>query len=174
MEPSGGRRRVVEFGRLDADLLADPLAFLGAEHARQRALLGHLERLARHPDGPGTRALAIALAEWLAEDLPRHIADEEGSLHARLAPFDTQGVLPALAADHEREARDGASLLSDLRAIIAHQPPPADFAARAQRFAEGYRAHLAIEDAAVTPLARRVLAPEVLAEIGAEMAARRR
>lgn len=168
-----GRRRGVVFGRPGPELLGDPLAFLTAEHHRQGALVGHLERLARHPDGPGTRALAAALAEWLEVELPRHVQDEERSLHARLEPFDMGGLLPRLRQDHAEESDTMKPLVADLRAIAAHRPPGPDFAIHALHFATAFRAHLAVEEAEVTPLARRVLPPEVLAEIAAELAARR-
>ena len=45
-----------EVGGLGSDLLADPCAFLAAEHGRQRALLGHLERLARRTGPPSRRS----------------------------------------------------------------------------------------------------------------------
>jgi len=170
---SGRRRRVAEFGRLGRELLSDPIAFLSAEHVRQGALLGHLERLARHPDGRGSRALAQALAEWLAVDLPRHFADEEASLHARLQPFDEGGLLRRLCAGHAARVAEMPPLIAALRAIAAHEPPGPDFPARALRFAAAIRARLALEEAELAPLARRVLAPEALAEITAELAARR-
>ncbi|MBR0682434.1 hemerythrin domain-containing protein [Roseomonas eburnea] len=173
MRGPGRRRGGAEFGDVGPELLADPIAFLSAEHVRQGALLGHIERLARHPEGPGSRALAQALVEWLEVDLPRHFADEERSLHARLEPYDGEGLLHRLRADHAEEEAEMPPLIAGLRAIAAHEPPAPDFAARALRFATAFRAHLAIEEAEVAPLARRVLAPEVLAEIAAELAARR-
>lgn len=173
MAGTGGRRRGVEFGGLGTELLTDPLAFLSAEHLRQGALLGHLERLARQPEARGARALAAALAEWLAVELPRHIADEERSLHARLEPYDSAGLLRRLRGDHAEERETATALAADLRAIAAHQPPGPDFPALARRFASRFRAHLATEEAEVTPLARRVLSPEMLTQIAAEFAARR-
>lgn len=173
MPGSGGRRRGAVFGGLGAELLTDPLAFLSAEHLRQGALLGHLERLARDPQARGGRAMAAALAEWLAVELPRHIADEERSLHARLEPYDSEGLLRRLREDHAEERETARALIAELRAIAAHQPPGPGFAGLARRFASGFRAHLATEEAEVTPLARRVLSPEMLTQIAAELAARR-
>ncbi|MBR0672757.1 hemerythrin domain-containing protein [Neoroseomonas soli] len=173
MVPPGGRRRGAEFGVLGPELLTDPLAFLSAEHLRQGALLAHLERLARHPQARGARALAAALMEWLAVELPRHMADEERSLHARLEPYDTEGLLLRLREDHVDEREAAKALIADLRAIAAHHSPGPGFAALARRFASGFRAHLATEEAEVTPLARRVLSAEILTQIAAELAARR-
>lgn len=170
---TGGPRRGAVFGRLGPELLKDPLAFLTAEHARQSVLLGHLERVARSPDRPGARALAAALAEWLADDLPRHIADEERSLFARLLPHDSRGLLDRLTADHALEREQAQALLQGLSAVVAHMPVPAGFTELALRFATEFREHLALEEAEVTPLARRVLPAETLSDIAAEMAARR-
>lgn len=170
---NGGPRRSVVFGRLGHDLLSDPLAFLSAEHARQSVLLGHLERIARRPDQPGARVLAAALMEWLTDDLPRHLADEEGSLHARLLPHDTRGVISRLGADHELEREQAQALRAGLSAIAAHLPVPPGFPELALRFVADFREHLALEEAEVQPLARRVLPTETLNDIAAEMAARR-
>lgn len=170
---NGGPRRAVVFGRLGHDLLSDPLAFLSAEHARQSVLLGHLERIARRPDQPGARVLAAALAEWLSDDLPRHLADEERSLHTRLVAHDTRGVLRRLGSDHEQEREQAQALLSGLSAIAAHLPVPPGFAELALGFVADFRDHLALEEAELQPLARRVLPAETLNDIAAEMAARR-
>ncbi len=158
------------FGDLGAELLADPLAFLSAEHVRQGVLLGHLERLARHPQARGARALASALAASLVQDLPRHVAQEERSLHARLATHDPTGLLPRLRHEHAAVRAAVMPVLEGLQAIAAHRVPGADFPGLAQRFVAAYRAHLAIEEAEVLPLARRVLTPEALDAIAAELA----
>lgn len=170
---NGGPRRTVVFGRLGHDLLSDPLAFLSAEHARQSVLLGHLERIARRPDQPGARALAAALAEWLADELPRHLADEERSLYTRLAPHDARGVLHRLGSDHQREREQAQALLAGLSAIAGHLPAPPGFTDLALGFVAEFRDHLALEEAEVQPLARRVLPAETLDDIATEMAARR-
>ncbi len=56
----GGRKARIE--ALPEALLAEPLDFLIAEHARQRALLGHVERLARQSRGTTLAGPRIATA----------------------------------------------------------------------------------------------------------------
>lgn len=166
------RRRGAEFGRLDAGLLADPLAFLSAEHARQRALLRHLERIARMPGMPGAGAIARGLLCWLAEDLPGHLDIEARALHARLAPAAQAGLMSRL--DTLRTAvRDGAArCLAQLRPVASHRAPPSGFAATVWGFGEALRGFLAMEEEEILPLARRSLDARSLAQIAAEMARR--
>ncbi|NMJ41105.1 hemerythrin domain-containing protein [Roseomonas sp. JC162] len=166
------RRRGAEFGPLDARLLADPLAFLSAEHARQRALLRHLERVARAPGAAGTVALARALAGWLSGDLPRHLAAEAQCLHPRLVPADRTGALARLDRLLQAVRDDREGVLAGLRLVVAHHPPPAGFGAAVLRFAEALRRLLAFEESDILPLARHVLSPGSLAEVGAEIVRR--
>lgn len=163
--------REVQFGALDPGLLSDPLAFLSAEHARQRALLGHLERLAG--DRTGSRiAIARALAAWLACELPLHLRDEEDSLYPRLG-----GAARAATRGLVEENRVTAALRSELRAdlaeIAAGHRASERFAAAAQEFVTGYRRHLAIEELKVMPRAGRDLSSTDRAVIAREMMARR-
>lgn len=162
----------VEVGALGPDLLADPCAFLLAEHGRHRALLGHLDRLARRPHGPARSAVARALAAWLACELPLHLADEAESLMPRLAE-----AVPALT--HRLAAEDASldaqrqALREALAPVALCQPAGAEFAATALAFAAQYRQRLALEEAEVLPIARRVLDASRCQSIAAEMRRRR-
>lgn len=162
--------RAAQVGGLDPGLLADPLAFLAAEHARQRALLGHLERLAGDRAGP-RMAIARALAAWLACELPLHLRDEEDSLYPRL------GAAAAATRDLIAQNRDSSSLRSRLRAdlglIAAGHRPPEGFAAAVRDFVAAYRRHLATEEHEVMPAAARTLDGHDRAVIAREMLARR-
>jgi hemerythrin-like domain-containing protein len=159
---------------IQAALLDDPVAFLAAEHARQTVLLGHLERVVRDPQARAAKELAAALLRWLTHELPVHIADEERSLYPRLAAFDTTGVLDRLQDDHRRDQRLVSEVAAGLRRAAEGRVPGPRFAAAALEFAANHRAHLALEESAVTPLARHRLAPDAVASLAAEMAARRR
>lgn len=165
--------REARFGRLDQGLLADPLDFLSAEHARQRALLGHLERLARKPAGPAQVAMARALAAWLACELPLHLRDEEESLYPRLAAAAGQ-VIRTLAEENRAAAALRAELRAELALIATGQRPTDRFTRTALEFAAAYRRHLAVEDIQVIPLARRSLDSMACKVMTREMAARRR
>lgn len=158
---------------LQAALLDDPVAFLSAEHARQTVLLGHLERVARAPLGRAARGLAAMLLGWLTAELPVHIEGEERSLYPRLAAHDASGVLRTLQAQHREDRNAVRAVLAGLRRAAAGKAPGADFTPAALAFASGHRRHLALEEAAVTPLARRVLDGDALASLADEMARRR-
>ncbi|GGG27934.1 hypothetical protein GCM10010964_14850 [Caldovatus sediminis] len=158
---------------IQAALLDDPLAFLSAEHARQTALLGHLERVAREPQARAARGIAVVLLRWLTRELPLHVADEERSLYPRLAAFDEAGVLDELREEHRRDRRLIADIASGLRRIARGGVPEPGFAEAAREFVAGHRKHLAHEETVLTPLARRWLGPEAMAALAAEMVARR-
>lgn len=160
------------FGGLGSDLLADPCAFLAAEHGRQRALLGHLERLARRAHGAAQPAIAKALLGWLDRELPLHLSDETDSLMPRLA-----AAAPALVMRLAAEALALRDLRHKVREalapIAAGHAAPDGFAATAQAFADLYRQRLATEAAEVLPTARRELDATALAAIASEMRQRR-
>jgi hemerythrin-like domain-containing protein len=162
-----------EVGSLQEALLADPLAFLAAEHARQRALLGHLERLARHAGGPAQGAIARAVAAWLACELPLHLADEGASLYPRLAG--TAGALASALAERAAELDAERKLLRlDLARLASGHRAAEDFPERALAFAAAYRRQLTAEEERLLPLARDALGDAAREAISREMAARRR
>jgi hemerythrin-like domain-containing protein len=161
-----------EFGGLGSDLLADPCAFLAAEHGRQRALLDHLERLARRSHGAAQPAIAKALVAWLACELPLHLTDEADSLMPRLT-----AAAPALVVRFEAEDLALRDLRQKVRGalapIAAGHAAPDGFAATALAFAQLYRQRLSTEQAEVLPTARRVLDAAAFDAIAAEMRQRR-
>lgn len=162
----------VSIGALPEALLADPIAFLLAEHARQRVLLGHLERLARRPGGPARGAIARALAAWLACELPLHLTDEGVSVFPRLGP---EAAQPLSAIQREAVALDAArlSLRADLSRIATGHRADTGFAARVADFAALYRWRVAEEEGVLFPLARRVLDRAGCAAVAHEMTQRR-
>jgi hemerythrin-like domain-containing protein len=163
--------REAQFGTLDPGLLADPLAFLAAEHARQRALLGHLERLAGNRTGSRV-AIARGLAAWLACELPLHLRDEEDSLYPRIGS-DLCAVLPTLREENQMTAALRGELRADLAQIAAGHRPSDRFAAAVAEFVAGYRRHLALEEREVMPTADRTLSRLDREVIHREMVARR-
>ena len=166
----GGEARIES---LAADLLADPLAFLSAEHARQRVLLGHLERLARQSAGPAQMAIARALAAWFACELPLHLTDERMSVYPRLGP-DAAGALSGLLGQADRLEETRIRLRADLARISTGHRPETGFADRAEAFAAAYRRRMAEEEAVLLPAARASLGGAARAAIAREMAERRR
>jgi hemerythrin-like domain-containing protein len=160
-----------QFGGLDPGLLADPLAFLAAEHGRQRALLGHLDRLANNRTGSRV-AIARALVAWLACELPLHLRDEEESLYPRIGGA-ALPVVRILSEENRESATLRRDLRSDLAMIATGHRPSARFTAAAQDFIARYRRHLAIEEDEIMPTARRCLSSTACGLITREMAARR-
>jgi len=159
--------------RLGDALLEDPVAFLSAEHARQMALLAHLDRLARAPGARGARVMATALLRWITEELPLHIADEEQSLYPRLRRHGQDASLVRLSAEHRRDAFFMPAVTRGLRAIAAGTVADYEFLDAATGFARLHRQHLDHEEATIMPLARAVLAREEAEALAAEMAVRR-
>lgn len=167
----GGRKARIE--ALPEALLAEPLDFLIAEHARQRALLGHVERLARQSRGTTQAAIARVLVAWLDRELPLHLADERLSLVPRLGADAAPAVAALDAAtipfDAAREA-----LRANLARIAEGHPPAPGFAEQAAAFAAAYRRRMAEEERSLFPLARRDIGPAACRVMAREMAARRR
>jgi hemerythrin-like domain-containing protein len=124
-------------------------------------------------------ALGTAL-RYFEKAAPLHTADEEVSLFPRLRAANSAGALAALDAlesDH-REAEPAHAEVDLLgRKWLAEGALSQDEARRLagllRTLQETYRAHIAVEDDEVFPLAGRALAPSALREVGREMAARR-
>ena len=159
-------------GALPEALLADPIAFLMAEHARQRVLLGHLERLARSQAGPAHGAIAGALVAWLACELPMHLADEGASVFPRLG---TEAAEPLSAIRRDAAALDAARLRlrADLAQIATGGRVDAGLPDSVAAFVTLYRRRVAQEEGALFPLARRTLDGADRAAVAREMTERR-
>lgn len=168
-------------GAMTDGAIRAPLEFLTGHHDRQSAMCAGLERLARDPAAAGAAATARLLLDYLKHELPLHIADEEEDLlplmKARCTEEDgLEAVCAQIAAEHESDVAFEACLLGPLEAIAAGGTPkrPQVFARDAVAFATLQRRHLAWENGAIIPLARRRLGPDDLARLGAAMTARRR
>ena len=159
---------------------AYPIEFVLADHDRQRVQFAALERLANDLDAPDARAIAAAILEFLETKLPLHVQDEERDLfpllRRRAEPDDGFDVLLGLLQDehavNEEYYRD---VLGPLRTMAGGGKParPEAFAAQARAFSIFERRHLAWENDAILPLARKRLTPEDLRTLGQKMAARR-
>ena len=158
-----------------------PLEFLTGHHDRQSAMCAGLERLARDPGAADAAATARLLLDYLQRELPLHIDDEEDDLMPLLERRCTDedgldALLAQIRAEHEGDVAFEACLIGPLEAIASGVPParPEVFARDATTFATLQRRHLAWENGAVIPLARRRLEPEDLVRLAAAMTARRR
>lgn len=164
---------------LPRKLMASPLDWFFAEHGRHR----HFCKLVS--EAAVTRAFAPrqigALLDFLATDLPLHVADEEEDLfpllRRRALPEDNiEEALALLSADHRSDAPAIALVRGRLEACLdLGRAPGADQATRLTLldFASHELHHLALENAVVLPIARLRLTSDDLKAIGRSLAARR-
>ena len=158
----------------------DPIGFLEEEHDRQTVTFALLRALGRDPHRDSAQADAAAVLTSVTEHMPLHIADEEEDLFPALERhcggedgFERMRV--QLSKEHTTDDTLVGTLKADLRTLSEGQAlaDEANFAAKAEAFAELQERHLAWENASVLPLARRRLTKEDLIVIGRNMAARR-
>jgi hemerythrin-like domain-containing protein len=162
------------------NLFREPIDYLYADHFRQRVVCKFLDDIAQDPEAGRVPELAVIVLDYLMQDLPQHIADEEKDLFPRLRtrckPEDqVERVLLLLSEEHARDQDVLLALPAGLRSLIAGRPlqRPELFVQAASTFAECQRRHLAWEEGVILPLARKRLGPEDLAGLGRSMAARR-
>lgn len=170
-------------GEAPAASFAEPVAMLIACHDRVRHFAATVERLAAHLTQHGSDAAAREAAAGVLRyfDLaaPLHHEDEEVDLFPALLDVldptrdaDALASLRRLTAEHEELAALYRVVRLTLERVAAGEP--AEFApGAAERFAQRYPAHAAVEEESVFPLAQARLAPEVLTAIGRRMAERR-
>ena len=173
--PTAGRNDLLPAAAPSFD---DPLGMLLACHGRMRRQLGTLARLSRYVTENGAddeaRAAASAILRYFDRAAVDHHADEDASLVPRLSATapELNGVLGRLTEEHRELAlrwRKLRPLLASIAAGRNEALPPA----LVREVCEGYEAHLAREEMLVIPRAREALAPELIAEMGREFAARR-
>ncbi|ESR25763.1 hemerythrin domain-containing protein [Lutibaculum baratangense] len=177
---AGGPRRSRQYlDALPVGLLSKPLAYLMADHLRQRVLCHVLDRLAEEDE---TDAGAAADVAWhLQHEMRLHVIDEEEDLFPLLRRRG-QGdevvgeVLGRLALDHELDAAMSREIVQGLAAVIA-APAGADMPEALREvlraLARNQRQHVALENAVVIPLAKQRLTREDLRNLSLRMAARR-
>lgn len=160
-----------------------PLEMLAACHDRIKAQCDTLQRLAVHLPAHG----ADAQAQQAASNILRyfdsagrhHREDEEHDLFPRvIAAANDQGAerVALLVAQLNREHEEIERLWLELRdavELIAHGENVVLDPLKVNQFCGAYRAHMAVEDANMIPLAHRLLTAESAAALGAAMARRR-
>lgn len=142
------------------DLMAAPLQWFWAEHARHRRMCRLLDELA--DAGEVWPGVTETLLRYLEQEIPDHFRDEEDALFPRLrrrcTPQDSIGpVLASLAAEHKHDLNSAAEIAALLRGSLAKGVPPgADpvIRDRLHDFAQHERHHLALEDAVVLRIAK--------------------
>lgn len=163
-----------------------PLGLLSDCHRRIEMFLGVLSRIAREragqPLGPEAADAASKAKRYFAEAAPRHTADEEDSLFPRVRAavperIESLAALERLRDEHETADRLHAQVdallaqwLHDGRLSNEHS---SDLITALEQLQVLYKGHIELEETEVFPLAGRVLSKPALAEVGAEMRARR-
>lgn len=157
-------------------LLGNPLDFIHEDHMRERTFCAALIELA------GTETamadLAGKIAEFLGQELPLHIADEEEDLfpllRRRCTIEDEIGrVLERLHRDHRHAATSTPTVLAILEQLAAGAELSGDDSTALSTFADHSRRHLILENAVILPLARVRLTGEDLDTLRLRMMQRR-
>lgn len=151
--------------------LDQPVEHVRACHRRIEQRVEALERasanLGSQPEE--ARAVIAKSLRFLETNGAWHTEDEERSLFPRLlakiAPRD-RDFLAELGAQHERVE----ALVERLRAMPLDDP---GFEAAAADVAQAYREHIAFEETRLLDVAREALSAAEIAEVAAEMKARR-
>lgn len=175
-----GRPRTEELGPIPENLFREPIDYLYADHFRRRIVCRFLDEIALDPGGPDIARLSSVALDYIEQDLPLHVADEEQDLFAllreRCVPEDRlDAMLSVLSEEHARDWELSLLLTAGLRSLAAGKPlrQSDEFPHVAATFAEGQRRHLAWEEAVMFPLARTRLLQADLETMGRNMAARR-
>lgn len=156
-----------------------PLGVIRKVHERQGEVCDRLDELIRHLSVDPIAEEARALLDFLTEELPRHVGDEEEDLfrllEARCPPEDgLPALLDQLSREHELDEDLVDFLVDDLRTLVSgHRlSNPVRLLNNVRAFTETQRRHLAWEEATVLPLAERRLSDDDLAYLGRRMARR--
>ncbi len=166
---------------------ADPIGLLTDCHRRIERFLGVLVRVAADARGgpltPEQRSAMDTALRYFRDAAPKHTADEESTLFPRLRSSPTPEAQAALAqiqsleCDHDRADRNHAEIDRLGREWLDAGTLAPDRAQRLSALLDDlsklYRAHIAVEESSVFPVAARVLPADDRAEMEREMAGRR-
>jgi len=173
----------IRSGRAGAPDFSQPLDALKAGHERIRAQCETLRELAKHLPlyycDAWAQQAASNILRYFDGAARHHEEDEEHDLFPRMLAAATGQAaerVALLTARLERQHRDMAAAWSNLRDTLERvangEIAPLD-KLEVSNFRELYRAHMAIEDVEVIPLAAVLLDADALAALGRAMAARR-
>ena len=172
------KRSSTILGKLAPQLLKTPLAYILADHHRQRELFGLCDELAETDDFD--RDLAQVVATFLETDMELHVIDEEEDLfpmlRRRLQPGDdVERIIGLLSGEHAADEALAQKIIQGLRQGIETHASTISSALRNAllTFADRQRRHLAVENAIVVPLAGKRLSQKDIADLSRRMAVRR-
>jgi len=161
--------------------LQDPIAHILSEHDRQLEVCGRLEDLVADPTSDTTVQLASSILEFLSEDLPLHIEDEEQALFPLLTSRQANDpnlsvILDQLTSEHELDRDLVEPIVEGLRDIAKDRKSTdlTRFCVHARTFTEVMRRHLNWENHIVLPLAEKVLNDVDRKQLARNMIGRRR
>ena len=160
-----------------------PIDILDGCHERILRNCALVERIATHLGEKGVdaeaRTAAVNVMRYFDTAGANHHRDEEDDLFPALQQYVPSQELNAvfallfkLRADHKKLDALWAQMRARLAAIVEGRDAGLTQDA-ARQFKAAYASHIALEEAELLPLARRVLAPEIIAALGGRMARRR-
>jgi hemerythrin-like domain-containing protein len=164
-------------------LLAAPLDYIAADHARQRCVCAYLKQMAA--DQSVARADAEAVFVFMTEDLQRHHADEDADLfpalrRRALREDALDAILDRLAHDHDTINHLASAVVTEL---TGHHDESGRWPARIaigpagsvamDAYAACMLQHLSVECGIVLVLARKRLTAGDLATMSRNMTVRR-
>ena len=171
---------LADTARLSPRQFDDPIAFIRQEHDRQCEMCDQLENMVNALDQPPDLNLIESIRSFLAEDLNRHIQDEELDLFPVLAQRCktnqvVDDILYQLGAEHELDRGLIDPILEEITVLIESKTAenPTRLARSVRAFVETQYRHLTWENRVVLPLADRELTAGDKQAIGRSMAARR-
>jgi len=167
------------------NLLREPIEYIFADHYRLRQIIATTSRflateIFTSPPDAETAPEIHTIRDYLADELPIHMADEEEDLFPCLVQHcpdddETKQILAVLRQEHAEDLALLPSITAGLDDLLAGRQV-ADwpvFAASVAHFVERQRRHIIWENNIILPLARRHFTADDMARIGREMAARR-
>lgn len=157
----------------------DTVDALLACHQRIRSFLALGARVGQGGEAAEVADACRRIERYFREAMPLHVADEEETVLPRLRGRDA-AVDRALAEMQEQHAAHlvGLTALTGAATALAAEPEEPvlcrQLAAKNLALSEALVPHLELEEAIIMPAMRRLLSPGELADIAAEIRARRR
>lgn len=175
MQHSGQTKGGVALPPVDPVLLSAPVDYLHAVHLRKREACKTLGRIANH--GRASDAEVECLVDFLSNEVPAHLADEESDLFPMLRKRcmdddEIERLLDKLSGDHRNAESDTPRVTDILRGAPSGIEPEA--CAQLLRYADRARRHLMLENAILLPFARLRLTEQDNAALSIKMTQRRR
>jgi pyridoxamine 5'-phosphate oxidase len=172
---------MAEEGKKGSPDFSRPIAVLKACHERMRAECEKLRQLGEHVQRHGcddrARETAASVIRYFDTAARTHHEDEEEDLLPRMMTAATMSrgssltrMVADIATEHREMDRSWTELRAALQEVLANQPLDP---LQVDRFIKLYRAHIAMEESNLYPLAEMLLSRQDLADIGANMSQRR-